>query len=196
VEPAFAWKRSRRLLGFLARQDWAPLLLVSLVATAWAVFFFAFGLSNHRSFRTASFDLGIEENVLWNAAHLRGPPFRTTPLGPPYTHLGFHQTWISYLIAPLYRLYPRAEFLLLLQAVVVALAAFPLFFLARRWLGQWWAFFFTAGYLAYAPLHGSVLYDFHYQPFASVLLFTIAYAVVAKRTWLSVLATVLLLAVR
>lgn len=196
VPPLFDWRPLRRLVSAASSRQHLPASLVAGGISAFAVYFALFSINNHHALRTASFDLGIEENLLWNAAHFNWPPFRTTPLGGPMTHLGYHQTWISYLIAPVYRLWPRAEFLLVLQAVVVALAAIPLYLLTGRRLGQWWGAFFAALYLAYGPLHGSIMYDFHYQPLSNVLLLAALFCILERKTKLTVLFVVLTLMLR
>lgn len=169
------------LFEALARRSWLAPALVGVGVVAFATWFSVFTINNHRALRTSGFDLGIEENLLWNAAHLEFPLFRTTPLGGAQTHLGYHQTWISYLIAPFYRLWPRAEFLLLLQAIGTSLGAVPLFLLARRRLGRWWGVALALLYLVYGPLHGSILYDFHYQPLGNVLILSTLYCLLERR---------------
>jgi uncharacterized membrane protein len=193
AEPFFTWRRTRGVLDWLRTREGLAAALLGLLVAAFAVYFSVFTIGNHHALRTSSFDLGIEENILWNAGHF-GSPLRTTPLGPPYTHLGYHQTWISYLIGPLYLLWPRAEFLLVLQATVVALAAVPLFLLARRRLGAWWGLLLAFLYLIYGPLHGSIMYDFHYQPFSNVLVLAALYCLLeSKLRWATVFIVLTLL---
>lgn len=169
---AFAgWEPARApLLARLPR--WAPLAAVAATAAAYAVFFAIFTLRNHYRLATSAYDLGIENNLVWNAAHLNGPLFKTSPLGgPSSTHFGYHQTFISYLIAIPYRLWPTPQALLVLQAGVIAAAAVPLFLWLKKRLAPWLAALVAVAYLFYPPLHGSNLYDFHYQPFGPLFLF-------------------------
>ena len=151
---AIAWARERR---------WLPLATVVSAALAYSSYFSIHSLNTHYRIETSVYDLGVENNVVWHAVHW-GPLFRTTPLGPPMTHLGYHQTYFSYVIGIVYRFAPRPETLLVVQAVMLGFAAVPLFFLAKRRLGPWVACLLATSDLLYAPLHGSNLYDFHYQP--------------------------------
>ena len=93
--------------------------------------------------------------------------------GPIATHIGLHETYISYLIGIFYRLAPRPETLLVLQSLLIGGAALPLFACTRA---ATWARGRPASspccFLFYAPLHGSNLYDFHYLPFAPFFLWT------------------------
>ncbi|MBL8922982.1 MAG: DUF2079 domain-containing protein [Myxococcaceae bacterium] len=185
-----------RVTEYFTSKRWLPPVLVGVGALAFSIYFSAFTIGNHQALRTSAFDLGIEENLMWNAAHLQTPLFRTTPLGGVMTHLGFHQTWITYLIAPFYRLFPRAEFMLVLQATSVGLAAVPLYLLGKRSLGQWWGALLALLFLAYGPLHGSILYDFHYQPIGNLLILTSLYCLLERKTVASVVFITLTLLLR
>ena len=107
----------------------------------YAIFFSIITIRNHYVMQTAGYDLGIENNLVWNAAHWNGPLFKTSVQmgGPVGTHIGLHQTYISYLIGILYRLAPRPETMLVLQSLLIGAAALPLFAYARRHLGAWTA---------------------------------------------------------
>ena len=87
---------------------------------------------HHRSVLSSSFDLGLEDNLLWNLIH-GGSFMKMAPLcGPTCTHFGNHATLFAYFIAPFYALYQHAEALLVFQAVLVGFAALPLFLFAAR----------------------------------------------------------------
>lgn len=174
----------------LAQSQRAPVVIAIVAAIFYSLWFSAFTLSAHYQLVTSSFDLGIEDNIVWQAAHW-GPMFRTTPLGGPMTHLGYHQTYFSYLIAIPYRIWPDAKFLLVLQACMLGGAAFVLFLLARARIGAWSAAALTWAYVLYPPLHGANLYDFHYQPLSIIFLFSLVLC--AERGWWKRMALVVLL---
>ena len=78
--------------------------------------------------QTSGYDLGIENNLVWNAAHCNAPLFKTSVMGGPVRDAHrLHETYISYLIGIPYRLAPRPESLLVLQALLIGAAALPLF---------------------------------------------------------------------
>ena len=165
--------------------------------SAYAVYFSVITLQNHYKLGTSGYDLGIENNLVWNAAHFNGPLFKSSVLGgPTSTHQGLHTTWISYLIAIPYRLLPRPETLLVLQAMLLGGAALPLYAFARRHIGAWLACLVSLLYVLYPPLHGSNLYDFHYLPFAPFFLWTTLALLESGRDRWAVLAVVLTLANR
>jgi uncharacterized membrane protein len=195
------WRPGDALERLLIRHPrvatWAPVTLVVLGSAVYATFFSWATVVSHHNLRTMSFDLGLEENILWNAFHWRRPFFKSSPLaGPGATHFGSHATIISYPLSLIYGLFPHAETLLILQAVVVGAAAIPLFLYARRRLGPWAAVVLAYVYLLYPPVHGANLYDFHYLPLGVFFLWTTLYALDARRRWLSVVMVIFTLMVR
>jgi uncharacterized membrane protein len=173
-----------------------PLLVVCTGVAACAAFFSFHTIQTHYKLGTAAFDLGIEHNLVWNAAHW-GPLFKTSPLGgPTSTHLGYHQTYFAYVIALLYFVAPRPETLLVVQAVLVAAAALPLFFFARRRIEPWPAALLSILFVLYPPMHGANLYDFHYITLAPFFLWLTLALLDARRDLLAALAVVLTLSVR
>jgi uncharacterized membrane protein len=173
-----------------------PLLVVCAAAAAYAVFFSFHTIQTHYKLGTAAFDLGIEHNLVWNAAHW-GPLFKTSPLGgPTSTHLGFHQTYFAYVIALLYLFAPHPETLLVVQAVLVGAAALPLFFFARRRIAPWPAALLSSLFVLYPPVHGANLYDFHYITLAPFFLWLTLALLDARRDWLAAVAVILTLSVR
>ena len=175
----------------------APLALVLAGAAGYALFFGWVTIVSHHNFRTASLDLGLEENLVWNALHWSRPFFKSSPLGgPTASHFGYHATFISYLLALIYAIAPRAETMLIVQAVMVGAAAIPLFLYARRHLGAWTACLLAYTYLLYPPVHGANLYDFHYLPIGVFFLWLSLYALDARRPVLTVVTVVLTLLVR
>jgi uncharacterized membrane protein len=177
----------RRVVDAIARAHWLPWVLVWTGVVAYAVHFAYFTIQTHYRLGTSAFDLGVENNLVWNAAHL-GPLFKSSPFGGPHAvHTPYHQTYFSYLLAPLYALSPRPETLLVIQAAMIALAAVPLFLLARRHHGPGIACVLAFGYLLYPPVHGANLYDFHYQPLSMVFVFAALHLLEQRRdAWAAV----------
>jgi uncharacterized membrane protein len=183
--------------GWLARVSWLPTAIVAIAVLRYAIYFSIITIRNHYNLQTAGYDLGVENNLVWNAAHWNGPLFKTSPIGgPTSSHIGYHETYISYLLGIPYRLFPRPEFLLVLQSILIGAAALPLYAYTRRHLGAWTACLIALLCLFYAPHQTSNLYDFHYLPFAPFFLWTTLALLAAHRDRWAVVAIVLTLANR
>ncbi len=194
--PALAglWTRVRPRLALVASTASrlaSPLVVVSLGAAAYGVYFSWFTINNHRNLHTHGYDLGIFDNLMWHVLRPEIPLLRSTPaMGPTGTHFGRHATLFAYVIAPIYAILPHPETLLVLQALVLGAAAIPLFLYAKRHLPPWTAAIVAWAYLVYPPLHGGNLYDFHFLSLGPFFLWLTLYAVESKKGALTVLAVV------
>ena len=97
-------------------------------------------------------------------------------MAPVQNRLALHVEPILFLFVPFYWLgWGGPELLLVAQAVVVTLGAWPLFLLARPKLGQMGAWIICLAYLLYPPLEAAVLYDFHAVTLAPTFLLAAFY---------------------
>ena len=173
-----------------------PFLIVLLAAAGYAAFFGYHTVVHHRNILSSSLDLGLEENIIWNALH-SGALFKTTPYGGPHGNLiGEHAAYLSYVIAPFYAIHQSAETILVLQSMLIGGAAVPRYLVARKYLPPWLSCLVAVWYLFYPPLHGSNLYDFHYPPLAPFFLWFTLYFTLARRPVCTVIFAVLTLSVR
>jgi uncharacterized membrane protein len=179
-----------------ATPRWLAFVAVLLGAVGYAAFFSYYTIVHHRNVLSASLDLGLEDNLVWNVLH-RGPLFKSSPLGgPTSSHLGFHATWFAFVLAAFYAIRQNAETLLIIQATLLGGAAIPLYLLGRRYVGPFYAAFIAFGYLLYPGLHGSNLYDFHYLPLGPFFLWFVLYFVETRRFVWATLFVLLTLSVR
>ncbi len=174
---------------------WLPFSLAVLASVFYISFFTYFTVGNHYNFCTSAYDLGIETNLVYGAAH-GAPLFRSAPLGGNMLHGGFHQTYFAYLMAPIFRVVPRAETLLVIQAVLLGLGPIPLFLLAQRRIGPWPAALLSCLYVLYAPLHGANMYDFHYQPLGVSFLLLLFYLLDTRRYRAAIPVVLVILSIR
>ena len=192
IVPPFA-----RALARVRDVRWLPFTLVMVGWLGYTIYFSIITIQQHFRLQTMGWDLGIENNLVWNAAHFNRPLFKTSVIGgPETTHIGLHETYISYLLGIFYRLAPRPETLLVFQSALIGGAAIPFYGFARRHLGAWTTCLLSILLLLYAPVHGSNLYDFHYLPFAPFYLWWCLWAIEARRNVMSVVAVTLTLANR
>src|SRR5215218_6668797 len=103
---------------------------------AWGIALVAFlvfswvAIRQHDTFHTRARDMGIYAQVMWNTTH--GRPFASTLLQDNRLHIAP----VLALIAPLYVIVPDPRLLLVLQQAGLAGASLPIFFWARRQVGD------------------------------------------------------------
>ena len=146
------WRRPGRGSG---------LLVAGVLALAYAVFMSLLTVSHHNAFQTHAFDLGIHDQAIANILRLGW--MRTTLYSEhAINYIGDHFSPILYLVAPFYALRPDASTLLILQSVVLAAGAIPVYLLARHRLRSTMvAVSLAAVYLLFPALHGVNTFDFH-----------------------------------
>ena len=163
----------------------APLSFVLVSAIGYASYTGYWSIEQHHRLATSSFDLGIIDNLMFNA--MSGHGFRAPVLFGPSggSLLAGHANFVLYLFLPFYWLSPRAETLLIIQSVLLGFAAIPLYGFAKTQLPRWSAALVSVAYLLYAPLHGLNFYDFHYLPVSIFFLFCLFWALSTNRTVLT-----------
>ena len=161
------WKgwQPRRILSDRQR-DAVSLVAVFGLWAAYAWVFANLAINTHHGFHMRLIDLGIYDNVFFQSSHGR-------PLGCSFlrggTHVTAHFDPILVILSPLYRLWPRAEFLLTLQAVWCGAGVIAAYLIGRHQLNsRVWGLVWAVVYAVHPALHGANLYEFH----SLTLLFT------------------------
>ncbi len=123
------------------RRDWVLLddthpaaIVLGVAILIWIVVFGMLVWRRHELYGTIDFDLGIHDQSIWQLSH--GHWF-TTVRGLPI--FGHHATFGYFLLVPFYWLGAGPQFIDLLQVVVLALGAVPIYVLARDRLRSPWA---------------------------------------------------------
>ncbi len=128
-----------------------------LIIIATLIFFICSSL-RHTLFYSTGFDLGIYDQVVYLISQGESP--FSSFLG--YHHLGNHGAWAVYPLGLFYLIYPDVHWLLLLQAVCLALGSWPTWSLARlAGLNQGQAVAIAISYLLYPVIFNINLFDFH-----------------------------------
>jgi uncharacterized membrane protein len=173
---------------------YVPLAFVVIFALGYAVHASYYTIMRHQLLGTAGFDLGIFDNLMFNALH--GRPFKSTVAVPDGSYLSNHAEYGMFLFAPLYALWPGAEFLLVLQSTFIGLAAIPLYYFACTQLPRALAATLACVYVFYAPMHGPNYYDFHWMPQSMLFFFWIFYAIATGKRLAIVLLTLVICSIR
>jgi uncharacterized membrane protein len=190
-----AWLGSRPVVGYqpttsgvaTARSRYAPLFVVCSSAVGYALYMSYYTLARHRGLQSAGFDLGIFDNLMFNALH--GRPFHSTVAVPNGSYLSNHAEYGMFLFVPIYALYPSAQTMLVLQSTFMGLAAWPLYMFCSTQIARPVAAAVACAYLFYAPLHGPNFYDFHWMPMAMFFVFWLFYAIARRNVlWITLLS--------
>ncbi len=118
-------------------------------------------VQRYRNFYGGRFDLGNMVQAVYNTAHGHFLQI-TTAEGKQASRLGSHVDPILAVFALPWLVWPSPEMLLVAQAVIVSLAAWPAYRLGLRILGDpRAAFLLSCALLLYPPLQYAVLNEFH-----------------------------------
>jgi len=144
------------------------------------------------SFNASMLDIGNVTQAVWSAT--QGQPLVYTYITGPVSRLFIHMELFYFLLAIPYKLIPRPETLLIIQAILYAAGAWPVFCLASRRLGHsLYGFMLMLVYLVYPVAQTAVLFDVHGDTLAMpFLLFAID--AMDRNDWKGFAAAVLLAA--
>lgn len=135
-----------------------PALLVGGF-TFYGWFFTKLSVTNHHALTTRTIDLGYYDNIFYQSAHGR---FLDCSFLRGGNHISAHFDPILVLLSPLYLLAPRAETLLTLQSLWLAMGIFPTYLLGKHALSSRAAGLVAAAtYMLHPAVHGPNLYEFH-----------------------------------
>ena len=171
----------------------SALLIATLGYTAYTSYY---TIINHRLIGTTAFDLGIYDNLMFNA--MRGNFFHSPVLFGPgdRSYIAGHAEYAMLLFVPFYAIKPHAETMLIIQSAVLGASAIPLYMLARVYVSRIASLIVGVSYLMFAPLHGPHFYDFHWLPLGIFFYFWLFYGLATRRNWLSYLMVLVLFAMR
>jgi len=139
----------------------SPKTLLWIAIAAFTAEFTVLSILRHKAYNTGRFDLGNFVQAIWTTTH--GDILQQTNLhGEQISRLGVHFEPILVVFAPLWLIWPSPYMLMTVQAIVLALGALPVFWLARKHLGSERAALGLAlVYLIYPPLQWLALDEFH-----------------------------------
>ena len=162
------------------KRTWRGGLIVTSLSLAYGVYFSIFTVSDHNTFHTHAFDLGIFDQVMYYTA-TQGQALFSVVHNPPESFWSVHFSPALYLFTPFYWLYPDARTLLVLQSFLLGAGAVVVYALAVRRLGPPLAVMLSVSYLLYAALHGVNTFDFHEVALAPLLLLLTLYCLETER---------------
>ena len=155
-----------------------PVFSMIVVAT---IILFATSSARHALFHSTAFDLAIFDQAIYLISQNQTPFSSLMAINI----LGDHAAFIFYPLALLYKIYPDVHWLLFVQAISLALGAWPSWSLARQaGLNEPKAIAIAAVYLLYPAVFNVNLFDFHPEVIAlPALLAAILAARLNKTLW-------------
>jgi uncharacterized membrane protein len=169
---------------------WSAMGTVGLLIVLYIAFFSALSMARHEAFETLAYDLGNYDQAVWNTIH--GRILRFTNVEGLTIRLAQHVEPILLPVSLFYLIYESPKTLLVLQTVVIALGAWPVYLLAREKLGnEFGGIVFAAAYLLFPALEAANLYDFHAVSLAPTFLLWAFYFLEKEKDPLSIVFSVL-----
>ena len=137
----------------------APLVFLAGLFAAYGFWFSKLSINTHHAMKTRILDLGVYDSIFFQSSHGN---FLGCSVCGTGSHVQAHFDAILVLLSPLYLIDPRAELILVLQAIWCAAGVIPAYLLGRHQAGSSWAGVILAtAWALYPALHGANLYEFH-----------------------------------
>ena len=155
---------------------WLP----AVIACAVAALYISFSLAQWRTLGDPSWDLAIFTEAAQAYSRYEAPIVSIK--GPGYNLLGDHFHPILMLLGPIFRFFPSALTLLIVQDLLIAASVLPIARLAQRLLGRGGAVLVGLAYGLGWGLQGAVAAQFH-EVCVAVPLLACAGAAFVERRW-------------
>ena len=145
----------RVAVGRLVATWWLP----TVIACAIGALYVCYSVAQWRALVAPSWDLGIFTEAVQAYSRFEAP---IVPIkGPGYNLLGDHFHPLLALLGPIFRLFPSALTLLVVQDVLIAVSVLPIARFAQRLLGRGGALLVGLAYGLGWGLQGAVAAQFH-----------------------------------
>lgn len=170
---------------------WIYGLLVLAAATGVAIFVSITTICTHRCFGTACHDFGLFVQM-YHSLIDNGTAITTCEREYTISHFKIHASYIFYALVPVFKMFPKAETLLIAQAVLAMGGVVPMFLIAKRHNFKGLSLCFMG--LAYVFCIGVVApcyYEFHENAFLPTILMWLLWAVDRKNYIMFYLMSVL-----
>ncbi len=164
----------------------APIVLLGILILGYAVFFGAYAVQRHNTLNTSADGISAADQAMWNTLH--GRLLQQTVGAVQVPRLAQHFEPVLVPLSLVYLAWNDVRAVLILQALVLALGALPVFWIARRTFAgegrrtEWIALAFSLAYLLYPALQAANAAGFHAETLAvTPLLFAFWYG--TERRW-------------
>lgn len=177
----------------IPRRSW---MILAAAAGIWFLFTASMTILRYRLNYASAYDFGIFSQMYYYMD--KGlTPLTTCERDGPLSHFAVHLSPVFYVLLPFYKLVPRPETLLALQALLVISGIIPLCLLTRFLrFTRLQTLCFGLMYCAYPAFMGGCFYDFHENKFLTVIILWTMYFLETGRFKSMVCSAALLLLVK
>jgi uncharacterized membrane protein len=151
-------------------------IVLAVMVALYTLIYFFWNMSRHASFNSFAVDVSVYLQALsnWNLY---------TPILNKSLFME-HFSPLLFIFVPIIKIINIPSALFFIQALVIAAAAVPLYYLSRR-LGadEWPATLFSFLYLNFIYTRQMAFSDFHIENFIPLAIFSLFYLFLAKRDW-------------
>ena len=177
----------------IPRRSW---MILAAAAGIWFLFTASMTILRYRLNYASAYDFGIFSQMYYYMD--KGlTPLTTCERDGPLSHFAVHLSPVFYVLLPFYKLVPRPETLLVLQALLVISGIIPLCLLTRFLrFTRLQTLCFGLMYCAYPAFMGGCFYDFHENKFLTVIILWTMYFLETGRFKSMVCSAALLLLVK
>ncbi|QQK08504.1 DUF2079 domain-containing protein [Miniphocaeibacter halophilus] len=183
------WENEDRIFKYI-------LIFVILIGIVQVLYLTTIMVSRVLTFKIPTYDMGIFTQMFHNMDRGLGP-VTTVERDGLLSHFKVHVSPIYYLMLPIFKIWPSAITLQVLQILIVASGTIPLYKIAKELkIKRSLAVLVIGLYLVLPSLNGSSMYDLHENCFLAPLLLWLFYAGLRNNKLLLVLFTALALAVK
>ena len=154
-------------------------IVVIVLIAAYVGWFIHLNLESYYTYGEPPFDLAVFDQGMWLISHFH-IPFDTV-MGRNL--FGDHSSFVLYLFAPFYRLFPEPQGLLVFQTLLLAAPAIPIYVLARKYIKSTViATALVATYLLSPLVQQGNLDQFHPEAFQVFFVSVAIYAAIESRS--------------
>ena len=159
----------------------ALMIAVAVLVAAYTVVMGYATILRYMTYMSSTFDFGIFAQMFENMAKT-GLQTTTVERNMELSHFAVHFSPIYYLLLPGYMLFRTPEYLLVVQALFVASAAFPLVLIAKKLdFTNEHSLLLAVTYLFYPTITGGIFFDFHENKFLTILILWLFYFVLSEK---------------
>jgi uncharacterized membrane protein len=160
-----------------------PTRVVAIALVGFIIYFSLAGWYRQVNLATSQFDMGNMDQTIWHTVH--GQFFQMTEPGNPElrSRAAWHADFLLLIYSPFYALWPDPRTMLILQVLFVASGALPLYWWARKKIGDRPAAILSTLYLLYPALQHGLVFDVHAVTLVTPILLWAWWAAAERRWW-------------